>query len=1000
MDFNKEIKKLNPEQRRAVEFIEGPVMVVAGPGTGKTQVLTLRIANILKRTDTPEQSILALTFTESAAASMQGRLFELIGPQAYRVSIKTIHGFCNEVIQNYPEEFLRISGANSITEVDQIRLVRRLLDSEDYPLLRPFGDPYRNAGKILSAIGEIKREGVDPEQFMKIVKREQEYFENIDDLYHEKGARKGKMKGKYQAAQKKIEKQKELARLYGAYQNLLAKARQYDYDDMVLEVARELSANSSLLFALQERYLYILVDEHQDTNSAQNKVIELLASFHESPNLFVVGDEKQAIYRFQGASVENFNYFKKRFKGARVVHLEHNYRSTQTILDAALDVALGKGPLKAKAGHKKTPIALAEFSSPDAEHYFVASEVKKKLSEGVKPEEIAVLYRLNSDSEPIGRMLEKLGVKFFVRFEGDILDDYEIKKLLSFFAAVRDFGADHAFVPCLYVDFIGVWPLDVALLLEAARKQKSSVFSLARDPKTLKRIIPESAAKVFSLYQNLSRWAVMAKNQSPLAVFEAIVYESGLLSFLSNDSQGDAKLAKMHALFDQMKAMLQANKSAKFEDFLSYLDILREHKVGIKAQVAVDRTDAVQLMTAHRAKGLEFEHVYIVGATLGRWGSRRNREVVPLPKAIYTSAPPSILDDKDEKDFDERNLFYVALTRAKKQAIISYSKKNAEGKDQLISEFAAQIRTELIKKLNTEPWERAWQKNRDIELRPSLSARQAPLKEKRWIQKRFLEKGLSASSLNNYLECPNKFYLLSLVGAPQAPNRFLQFGNAAHAALAWFTKELNKGKKVNKKQLLKYFERSLAREPIAQKDFKDIKEKGAKVLSAYFDAKGSSWPKASLAEYGVEAGYEITSSKGNTSIKLKGWIDRIDLSESGFASVVDYKTGRVHARHSYAKALKGEKSSSMDVVKAGNNYRQLVFYKLLLERGTKMKVREAMLDFIEDPKKGVMVFAPSEKEVAELEKVIGRVADEVMSLKFWGKKCANKDCKYCELRGF
>src|SRR3989344_1795786 len=341
--FEKHYRQLNPQQREAVDAIEGPVMVVAGPGTGKTQVLTLRIANILDKTDTEPENILALTFTESAAASMKRRLAEIIGSSAYSVAINTFHGFCNDVIKTYPEYFPRIMNSVNITEVDQINIIKEFSDFR--------------VKDILKKINDFKKDSISPKEAKKINPK--------------------------------------IAKIYAKYETELKKQKLYDYNDMILETLKAMKKNKKLLQILQEKYQYVLADEHQDTNDAQNKIVEILMSFHESPNVFTVGDEKQAIYRFQGASLENFLFFKKKYPKAKIIALQKNYRSIQTILDAAHGVIPSQKTLVGVKKHPPKKISLWSFSRPEAEAYFLARDIKEKLKNGAKPYEIAILYRNN-----------------------------------------------------------------------------------------------------------------------------------------------------------------------------------------------------------------------------------------------------------------------------------------------------------------------------------------------------------------------------------------------------------------------------------------------------------------------------------------------------------------------------------------------------------------------------------------------------------------------------
>src|SRR3989344_8655164 len=286
--FKEYYTKLNNRQRDAVDTIEGPVMVIAGPGTGKTQILALRVANILRRTDTQADSILVLTFTESGVYSIRKRLLEMIGSAAYKVHIHTFHSFSNTIIKEYPDEFPRVIGGNPISDIDQIRFVEEIFLAKNFSSIKPYGDPLYYVRPALSTIKALKREAIYVEDFKDIVGAQKKEFKNLPDLYHEKGAFKGKMKGEYADLEKKIAKNEELMIVYEEYEKRLKDAKLYDYEDMILEMVRTLEGKGSLLLELQEEYQYILADEHQDANQAQNKILELLSNFHENPNLFIV----------------------------------------------------------------------------------------------------------------------------------------------------------------------------------------------------------------------------------------------------------------------------------------------------------------------------------------------------------------------------------------------------------------------------------------------------------------------------------------------------------------------------------------------------------------------------------------------------------------------------------------------------------------------------------------------------------------------------------------
>ena len=331
--FQNEYVKLNPQQKKAVDTTEGPVMVIAGPGTGKTQILAMRIANILKSTQVNPSNILALTFTNSGVYQMKKRLLEIIGIESYKIHIHTFHSFSNEIIKSYPEIFANINEINQLTDLEQAQIVRKIIDSSNLKILKPLKAPYLYAKSIIKSIGELKQEGISPNNFDQVISKEVKSLKNNSDHVHEKGVSKGKVKVKYIEEKHRLNKNCELAKIYTKYQKELETSSKYDYADMILFVLNAFKDNGELLSIYQEKFQYILVDEFQDTNSAQNEIIKVLLSFHNRPNIFVVGDDEQSIFRFQGASLENILFFSNTYPDTEIIILKNNYRIVQKILD-------------------------------------------------------------------------------------------------------------------------------------------------------------------------------------------------------------------------------------------------------------------------------------------------------------------------------------------------------------------------------------------------------------------------------------------------------------------------------------------------------------------------------------------------------------------------------------------------------------------------------------------------------------------------------------------
>ncbi|MEK7174069.1 MAG: ATP-dependent DNA helicase [Patescibacteria group bacterium] len=1012
--FDEAYANLNPAQREAVDAIEGPVMVVAGPGTGKTQILTLRIANILAKTDTAPENILALTFTESGVAAMRRRLSELIGSPAYSVVINTFHGFCNDVIKNYPEEFPRIIGSANITEVDQIRILEEIIAEGKFKELRPFGDPLYYIRDILAAVNNLKREGVDPKAFSKIMKEERRRFEAAPDLYHEKGAYAGRMKADYQKLLKQLGKNDELAALYKTYEETLRERKLYDYSDMIMEVLRELETNKDLLLILQEEHQYILVDEHQDTNNAQNRVLERLASFHPNPNLFVVGDEKQAIFRFQGASLENFLYFEKLYPEAKLVILTDNYRSTQTVLDAAHGILAssfvsagggsssggkttedkGEKPLQAKAAHPEKKITLLAFSKPEVECWAVGKDVKRKLKAGVPAEEIAILYRDNKDAMPFAAIFERLGVPFAIESDQDVMADEDIKKLILILRTVAEHGRPERLLEALHVDFLGIPSLDIYKIINAANAKRRSPYEIVRQEALLTEAGVEAPDALIALSKKLAGWAKAAKNTDLVNFFEIVVRESGFLNHILGKPEVVEKMAKLSGLFDEVKTLVEKHKDYDLKDFLEYLATLAAHNLLVKKSLTQSAHSAssgqaghaVRLMTAHRAKGQEFAEVYIVNAADGHWGNKRRPKLLPLPSAVYSLSGFELTPEAANDD--ERRLFYVALTRAKRHVTITYARLGATKREQLSSQFVTELAPTLVEEGDAAIFEAEYETKKDLAFAPRLSTG-AKIADTDFISALFKERGLAVTALNNYLECPWKYFYTNLLRIPKAPEKHQMYGIAVHAALKDFFDAFH-DRKPDRKFLLMKFDYYLNEQPLTKGEFEEVKTRGRLALGGWFDTYQGAWRTRTVTEVAIPAVFL------GDDVRLTGKLDKVEFIGEGVAvNVVDYKTGRPKSRNE----IEGKTQSS-----AGDIKRQLVFYNILLngyDGGRRFKMASGEIDFVEPNERGKYIkesFLVTKDEIEELIEVIKQTAKEITTLAFWDKRCDEPKCEYCALR--
>jgi DNA helicase II / ATP-dependent DNA helicase PcrA len=981
-------KELNTQQKQAVDAIEGPVMVIAGPGTGKTQILTLRIANILQKTDATPDSILALTFTESGVFSMRKRLVEIIGSAGYRVGIFTFHSFCNEIIRRFPDSFPKIIGANQLNDIEKISILKDIIEKSNLKKLKPFGDNFFYINSIRGKLSELKRENISPKELLKNIKLQRKEFEIIEDLYNEKGAHKGKMKGKYNALLKKIEKNEELGLVYQMYEKELKERRLYDYEDMIIETIKAFETDSDLLLTLQEEYQYVLADEHQDANNSQNRLLELLASYHKNPNLFIVGDEKQAIFRFQGASLENFLYFKNLYKNAISVTLLQNYRSYQHILDSAHSLINSSTEPLTKArpsleGKKDVDgankIELRVFSKQEYEYLFLAKDIKNKINDGVSPEEITVLYRNNKDVNAIMRIFEKNNIPFVIESDQNILLDNDMVKLIALLRAINSFGEERFLLPVLHFDFLNIDNLDIYKLNSYAKRTKINLYDILKSENTLKDAGVENYKKLHNLFNLINSWKGFSKNRSITELMEIVVEESGFLNHLLSGIETNEKIIKLSGFFDTAKKLVENHREYKLENFIEHIDLLEEHNILVKKDSKFIIPKKARLMTAHKSKGLEFDFVYIVGVYDKHWGNKRMIE--------HFKIPIKALENESDND-DDRRLFYVALTRARLNVNISYSKQGDNGELQLPSQFIEEIDSKFIKEFDTSSFE---SNIKEEEFMIPKKLVKISVKDKDYLNKLFKEQGLSVTALNNYLECPWNYFYSSLLRIPKASNKHMMFGTAVHRTLKDLFDKLQTGELIKKNKLLILFEDYLGRQPFSESEYKEVLEKGVKAIDGYYDNYKENWKnsgiKKILNEFKVSVLFE--------GIKLRGDLDKIEILDgNGSVNVVDYKTGKPKSRN----VIEGNTKTS-----DGNYKRQLVFYKLLLDLydDGRFNMISGEIDFVQPDEKDRYhkeKFIVIDEEIKKLKEIIKNTTKEILELSFWDRKCNKKDCHYCKIR--
>src|SRR3989344_6110702 len=747
--FNELYKNLNAEQREAVDAIQGPVMVIAGPGTGKTSILTLRIANILKPTDTPADTILALSFTEAGVSAMRKKILGIIGPRAYEVRIHTFHSFANDLIKRYPEAFPRIVGSEHMEDLEQVKIVEELLNKYASEKLRPKNNPTYYVLPVIDAIRQLKREAVSPKEFEKLLK-------NVEK--NEKHTRS-----------------KELAKLYHAYEKELRRRRLYDFEDMITEAVGALQTAPEFKQELQEEYQYILADEHQDANRSQNRLLELLCDYDTAPNLFIVGDEKQAIFRFQGASLENFLYFKRRFPKARIIALVQNYRSHPTVLVAAhsqigKSVAAGSIfhiELAARAGHAPLQIQIAEAADERDELAWLSGKIERMIKKGTLPEEIAVLVRENRDAEKVERALRARGIPAVRRGDANALDSVRIDALRKLCAAILEPSENALLSSVLFFDFLTLPALSVIDMV----RDKDKGFLIRR--------MARYGKECEKMQEKILEWNKISHNEPLVEAVESIAREAGFIEQMLAREDAREELRAYAVFLGSAERLAERDKRAKLVDFTARLARAEAHGIGIAA--SREAHSGVQVMTAHKAKGLEFDAVFIVFAQEGKWGGRRSRTLFDLH--IYADTK----ENTDDGSHDERRLFYVALTRARKEVFVSWNATNEDGSALLPSRFIFEMEEKTrehiqITSLPLAPlgYSPQGENKRDSPLEGGVSSRETGdvLQNKKYLNFLFLNQGFAVTHLNNFLECPRKYFFLNLVRLPRAQSGAELYGSA------------------------------------------------------------------------------------------------------------------------------------------------------------------------------------------------------------------------------
>jgi DNA helicase-2/ATP-dependent DNA helicase PcrA len=1064
--YKQALATLNSAQRKAVETIDGPVLVIAGPGTGKTQLLTTRIAHILATTDTLPQNILCLTFTDSAAQNMRDRLSGMIGQAAYDVTISTYHAFGSDIIRRFPDYFTADASLQPIDELGIDRIYREIIAS------LPYSNPLKHydnfLGDIRGLVSDAKRALLSPEDLRTTAKENLKFIasfspavgdalkdmkrvdkkaiplfasltppENMGSLAgmfseelaeavaaaEESGktttltAWKNKWLAKDAEGQFVVDgakanlKMQAAADVYAAYLKTLQHNGFYDYDDMILRAVRALETNPDLRFTLQEQYLYILLDEFQDTNGAQLRLVELLTDnpVNEGrPNVLAVGDDDQAIYAFQGANYSHMLQFNTMYRDVLPVPLTENYRSHTDILHTARGIAEQieerlhhhfpqiEKTLVARNTHlpKDAVVERREAQSDVMQFAWVAKRIQELIVSGVPAGEIAVLAPQHKYLEPLVPFLQEAGVPVRYEKRENVLDDPAIIQLLrmSELVLALNTGA-HATANALWAHVLSFdfWQLPTSTIWKLSWQSREDGSSWTDE------LLADDALKPIALF--FIRLSHLSASETLETMFDYLIgsvpldlqepgyapYKSPYFDYYFGDMQPDGKASFWDLLSDLvvLRARLREYQPGDGEhlglaDFITFVQAMQAAELKVlNTSPYASAGDAVELMTAFKAKGMEWDTVFVMAVSDDAWGGKSHSA------SSRISIPPNLQHIRYAgATNDERlRLFYVAATRAKSQLYLVNYTNNFAGKTMTRLKYLDESTDEqgiahspllpeskqvILPAEDGAPapttelaayWSR---RHEDALSHPDMRA---------LLADRLRSFQLSPTHINDFTDIvhcgPQAFFLRTILRFPQAPRAEMQYGNAIHQTLEWlYNTAKQDGVPPSETQLLKAYEHQLAAQKLNKHDTALFLERGNETLRAYLAQRSAGLGANVVAEYnfrheGVFLG----------EAHLSGKIDKliVDRAEKTI-QIVDYKTGRGTPRWTRA-------------VKLHKYQQQLYLYKALVEGShtySGYRVTDAFLEFVEPDEDGKILELHVEFNEAEFQR-IKRLAEVVWS---------------------
>lgn len=999
--FSNEYDRLNDAQREAVEAVYGPVMVVAGPGTGKTQIIGLRTANIIKQTAVNPNNILITTFTDAWVIAIRERLVRFLGNEAYKVQVSTIHSLSQDIIKTFPEEFLEYKAGAPVDEVDSLEILKEIIDEwrADKTIVELTTDynPYFYLRDIKSQIGILKQEWVNFSKFEESIEKQvEEYALELAEI-------KPTLK-KYATTEEKqakhIAKLKELRVIYELYYNALRKRELYDFNDMIQFVLEKLQTNESLKAHYAEQFQFIMLDEYQDTNNAQNQIISLILSVCEDrPNIMVVGDDDQSIYRFQGANIENMLEFSVWFEGTQFIVLENNYRSNQAVLDmsqALIENNNERLSNKIETIDKKLFAANSSITLETPTLYRALSDIdeKRKIISDIKwyidawenLSEIAIIVRWNREVKDWTQLLLQNGIAAESKLKSNILESKYVNYICQYLELIADPYANEVYmIDLLMSDITWLSKTDVfrcnreLYVKNYTKKWKDTLYDfIGSSDFTDLELESENDLVVFK--QQMLDFHAEFRSLGLSHFFQKFIEQTGILEYVTKNATFD-DLQDVYTLFQKIKWFCMFNSSFSIPELLAKLDLHREYNQAINRQIIAEEKSGVQILTGHGSKGLEFNRVFIPGLYNGNWEGKRMIQRLKLPRFIAGDGLQSSSFEQIEED---RRLFFVALTRAKTSLHLSFP-AGIGTKAYLPSSFIEEIAWTFTEvEISQEVQELTLNEVLENEIK------QTPIiytdTEVDYIIEFLKNYKISPSDLNTFIENPLEFLNRVVFKYPFIDNQYTIFWKLYHKVLEEFYLLAKSENKLPEKQfLLDKFNSLLSREVVTPEEKEKLSEKWKEGLEGYYDSIKDNYKEPVALEYSFRR-----KNIFYKDIPLTGTIDKIELVADEVipkVNLIDYKTGKTKSLWE-VKGLDryGNKKEGGEY---GKYYRQLLFYKLMCEQDQEFvnnyEIASLALDFVEgrDDKYKLLSVDYSQEDYEIFKEELESAWKQIKDVNFW-----------------